>query len=517
MKKKCVVWIALAFAAAGSQGAVSTTCPTPNGTSLCSCADLPGEIDGPNGGASCGFQTCLPSGYCFQSPTEGCNYSNCVYGCSSDCDCPFASLTCDGSGRCVSGTNRGCAAPGNCNQDCAAAGFQGYEFYGVTPGLCMVHHLTNFYPDGYCPSNSVMPLATHHAEFDHDCPAYPRIGASWCCCNGPTGGCTSDAQCAGGQICLGRICQPCTSDTQCPGGLSCRSGACAAGPPTGQVSASAPSCTAAMAGTCTVMITWNASNTGATPVNVWVNGVSFGGCQAHGANVPATIHPGVTYSFTLMTGPNACINPLDGTPLAHVEVTGIAAAAGSCAAQTICGKVTAAENAIPLGGITLQLRDALGGVRQVTKTAADGTYVFPGLTQPAYYVTPVVGRMQSASPSQASVSISNAANFVVRGVPAWLRFDQLPSGTILLVTPDAPYAAGVMPSVGPGSAAHASYYAATAGPDGTAVIAVSPGKPYYYECWKPSAGGTFARSLPNSIDSATPLAPNASLGGLRCL
>ena len=581
MKRLGLTIILLLITVVRGHGAISVTCPAPSGgNSLCSCSDLPGEIDGPAGGATCGTQTCLPSGYCFPSSVEGCNFSNCVYGCSTDCDCPFSTLTCGGSGYCVPGVNRGCSSPGSCDQDCAAAGYEGYEHYGITPGYCMVHNILGTYPDGYCPTNSVMPLGSHTPAFDHDCPVYPRIGISWCCCNGPMGNCTSDAQCtggkvcnlvtnrcvqcntnaecsagqfctnnqcggcttdsqcspnicnpvtggcvqcnsntdcSGGQVCLSNTCQPCTSDAQCGGGFTCQSGSCV-GVPAGTITTSAPSCTASPSGTCTVSVNWTTSNVGSIPVNVWVNGVSFGGCQANGAGVPATIHSGVSYYFTLVTGPSACTSPLGGTPLAHATVLGVAATTGTCPPNSICGQVTSAETSGPLANVTLQLRDAAGGqVKQITKTATDGSYSFTGLAQPSYYVTPVVDRTQSSSPSQASVSVSFGANFVVRGVSTSLQFMNLSPGTIILLTPNTAYTAAAMPVVKPGTAAEASYYLVTSEADGTATTQVPAGKPYYYVCWKHvGSAGTYTRSTPASVSGAAPLAPNASITGLTC-
>jgi hypothetical protein len=182
----------------------------------------------------------------------------------------------------------------------------------------------------------------------------------------------------------------------------------------------------------------------------------------------------------------------------------------------MCGSVSDAEFGNPQPNQVLELRDVKGNIlkTQTTSSATGsvGSYLFTGLTQGAtYYISPVVGRSQVASPQAMDYAPQDAAgnanlNFTIRGIPSTVTVTG-DTGTFVLLTPT--YFNGTTPP--PVSSGGATpYYSGAIGSSGQASLNVSPGSAYFIACWK-NQNGAYNRTSNNyqtaMINSGTPLNP----------
>jgi hypothetical protein len=108
----------------------------------------------------------------------------------------------------------------------------------------------------------------------------------------------------------------------------------------------------------------------------------------------------------------------------------------------------------------------------------NGTYQFSSPGAGSWYVTPAVGRLQVAFPTQASATPGHAYDFPIRGVRTAVVVRDVPS-TFVLLTP-APY-----PGANSPGNTGVKAYSSTVGVDGKAQINV-PNGTYYMTCWRPT-------------------------------
>jgi hypothetical protein len=135
----------------------------------------------------------------------------------------------------------------------------------------------------------------------------------------------------------------------------------------------------------------------------------------------------------------------------------------------------------------MELTDIKGAVvARTVSGSVDPHFSFSVLTPGTYFVRPVVGRTQQATPGQTAVALptSNPALvFQIRGNPTTVQVPPsqltLPSGTFVLLTA-TPYTSNALPNATPPNS-----YSGTAGSDGSVQISVAPGAAYYIQCWKP--------------------------------
>ena len=211
-------------------------------------------------------------------------------------------------------------------------------------------------------------------------------------------------------------------------------------------------------------------------------------------------------AFTNACVPNICgsycgaLNPVNTTDV-------IAAPACSAYGPTvrICGTVLAAEdNATPLSGIPIELRDAKGVVLKTKKTVA-GVFTFStaDVTGTSYVVAAIPGRNQSATPVHKSLPSLGAVGalvpFKLRGVPAVITIPAPPSSLVVMKAGSA-----YMGSTPPGSDSP-NVYTKTADASGNVVMEVPGGTVYHLRCWIPqvlNGNVTYQRTADQTITGA---------------
>jgi hypothetical protein len=163
----------------------------------------------------------------------------------------------------------------------------------------------------------------------------------------------------------------------------------------------------------------------------------------------------------------------------------------------ICGTVTAAENSsVTLSGVPIQLRNSQGQFVATTQSDSSGKYSFDSsasggnlVTGVDYYVVPVTGRTESATPMQFPIptltAVGAIANLQIRGVPGMLKIASSSPGSAILISTSR-YNGSVSPTLDPNNMS--GFYTATAGWDGSASVSVPTGG-YYITCWASAATG----------------------------
>jgi len=193
------------------------------------------------------------------------------------------------------------------------------------------------------------------------------------------------------------------------------------------------------------------------------------------------------------------------------------ACSGSSAGNPkICGTITAAESTTTaLPNIPVDLLDFQGKLLATHKTDSSGMYQFDNLSLNAtYYVTPVMGRTESAAPSQYAIpqlqSIGGLANMQIRGVPSALNIATNAPGSSILISA-ANYTGTNAPSLNPKSSASKGFYSATSQWNGKATVQVPPGN-YYVTCWVAQQQGSqinYVRTPASGSNGPFSISPNA--------
>ena len=192
----------------------------------------------------------------------------------------------------------------------------------------------------------------------------------------------------------------------------------------------------------------------------------------------------------------------------------------------VCGNVTSAELAgVPLPNIVVELRNADGSLTsstQTTRTDANGYYSFAtgNSLGSVFFVNLSVDRTQVAAPlsQKADNSLSGSSvkrDFVVRGIPATLSFIDNPPASLILVTTftvTSP-STSLPPSL---NGFNTESYATTVAADGSASLAVPPGRLFYYTCWTPLASGGYAHGQSQALNGTHSVLPLQQITQLRC-
>lgn len=158
-----------------------------------------------------------------------------------------------------------------------------------------------------------------------------------------------------------------------------------------------------------------------------------------------------------------------------------------CGNGVICGAVNSLGTASLASGVAIELFDATGKSKKVTKSSAIGPRNYQlSVPDGTYVVHPVVGRSQIASPAQMTVKVAGgipnplSVDFGVR-VTGGVKLQNLVPGTFILLSRSS-WAGALPPSSGTFSDAVAT---ATAGADGLIVLQAPSGVPYKLACWIP--------------------------------
>lgn len=187
----------------------------------------------------------------------------------------------------------------------------------------------------------------------------------------------------------------------------------------------------------------------------------------------------------------------------------------------ICGTISAAENpTIQLANVPVELRDWHGTLLSTTKSDSSGGYSFgpTGLsTNNTYYVTPVVGRTESAVPLYNPVanlqSVGALVNPQIRGVPGTLQISGAPAGSYILIS-TASYTGSNAPTMNSRFSGSIGYYSAATGWDGAASVHAPTGTSYYLTCWVAQPAGpsvTYARMPASGSSGPYTVSPNTTV------
>jgi sugar lactone lactonase YvrE len=186
----------------------------------------------------------------------------------------------------------------------------------------------------------------------------------------------------------------------------------------------------------------------------------------------------------------------------------------------ICGHVIAMEPPLnALDNIVVELRDANGLPVQSVRTDETGFYIFNSQLPPNAFVNVAPDRNQVASPNQYKAVVGNPNDFSLRGVPAAVPVQDVPSTFVLISTGAGPASP---PTI---SQPSAEFYSGMVGLDGQATINVPYGANgiYHLTCWRqvlcPSGQRVYLRAPATgdiAVNGGAAVLPGQVLDPLQC-